>query len=129
MYLRLALDERDGVSQQGGGVFSIAYELLRGGELAREDSARLKELLVWFEKSLPLPDRARLGPRAIFWFKAGAGEAARRVWQLAELVGRHGAAVEVHKTKRPGRLVYEDDLQVGAIPFRDTFQARLKRQL
>jgi hypothetical protein len=25
------------------------------------------------------------------------------------------------RTRKPGRIVYEDDFQVAAIPFRDTF--------
>ena len=60
-------------------------------------------------------------PRAIFWFKPTATEAIRMLWGLAQLLRGHGYHVEMLTTDRPGYIVYEDDLQVAAIPFRDTF--------
>jgi hypothetical protein len=115
-------NQEDTDSRQGAGVFQVAYDLYESGNLDHDDVVTLKAALRWFEKHLPTPDRARLDSRAIFWFKAQAVEAARRVWDLAEMVKRHGVAAEVVKTSRPGYIVYEDDLQVAAIPFRDTFR-------
>jgi hypothetical protein len=122
MYLRLVTTQEDADSRQGAGVFQIAYDLYERGDLGHDEIVALKAVLLWFEKHLPTPDRAKLDARAIFWFKAQAVEAARRVWDLAEVVKRHGVEAEVVKTSRPGYIVYEDDLQVAAIPFRDTFR-------
>lgn len=123
MYLRLVTTLRDADSHQNQGVFQLAYDLYENGDLGPDEVRSLKSVLLWFERNLPTPDRSRLDTRAIFWFKADAVEAARRVWELAEVVKRHGLAAEVVKTTRPGYLVYEDDYQVAAIPFRDTFRA------
>jgi hypothetical protein len=121
MYIRLATAEKDSYSHQNAGVFQRAYDLYYSGDLDPYDEFRIDAILRWFERNLPLPDRSKLQPRAIFWFKAGAGEAARRIWDLAARVKQHGPAVEIFKTRRPGYIVYEDDHQVAAIPFRDTF--------
>lgn len=129
LYLRLALTEPDEESFQGRGVFTSAYELLNSGELSPEDSAFLKTLIVWFEQNLPLPDRSRLESRAIFWFKVGAGETADRAWELARFLKRHGPRVELLRTRRPGRIVYEDDAQIAAVPFRDTFAGPRRRDI
>ena len=40
--------------------------------------------------------------------------------RLAEVVRRCGHAVTELRTLRPGYIVYEDELQVIAEPFRDT---------
>ncbi len=124
MYIRLVTSQTDPDSHVEAGVFQFAYALAKGGSLEIYEERHLKEILVWFEKNLPLPDRSRLDERAIFWFKGGADECARRIWDLAGIVEGHGLATELVKTTRPGYVVYEDDYQVAAIPFRDTFTGR-----
>ena len=109
-------------------MFHVAYDLLADADLTSHEARSLKDALSWFEKNLPVPDRSRLQPRAIFWFKGDAKESARKVWELTELLGDQGRRVEMIRTSRPGALVYEDTYQVAAIPFRDTFQARTERR-
>jgi hypothetical protein len=123
MYVRVATTQKDFGSRQNAGVFRRAYDLFHSGNLEPYDAGRLEVTLRWFERHLPLPDRSKLHPRAIFWFKPSAGMTARRIWQLAAQVREHGSAVEIVKTRRPGYILYEDDHQVAAIPFRDTFKA------
>ena len=123
MYLRLATNQWDADSHQNRGVFQLAYDLHESGDLSPDEASRLKAALLWFERNLPLPDRSKLDARAIFWFKADAVEAARRVWDLVEVVKNHGLAAKVIKTTRPGYVIYEDDFEVAAIPFRDTIRA------
>ena len=79
-------------------------------------------VLLWFERNLSLPDRSKLHRRAIFWFKAHAAKVVRRAWDLALALNEHGPPAEIFKTRRPGYIVYEDDQQIAAIPFRDTFR-------
>ncbi len=45
----------------------------------------------------------------------------RRFWNLAGVLKELDYEVRILKTARPGYVLYEDDDQVGAIPFRDTF--------
>ena len=67
------------------------------------------------------PDRSILRPRAIFWFRWRAEPMIRRFWNLAGVLKELDYEVRILKTARPGYVLYEDDDQVGAIPFRDTF--------
>ena len=76
---------------------------------------------------LPTPDRSKLHRRAIFWFKADASALVSRVWKLAQELKKQGLAPAITKTRRPGYFLYEDDFQVAAIPFRDTFQTCKRR--
>jgi hypothetical protein len=123
MFVRVATTQTDWNSYQNEGVFQRAYDLYHSGKLEPDDASRLEDVLNWFERNLPLPDRSKIHPRAIFWFKPAAGEPARRIWQLAARVKKHEATVQLLKTRRPGYILYEDDFQVAAVPFRDTFKS------
>jgi hypothetical protein len=59
--------------------------------------------------------------RAVCWFRAEAREAISRMWRLVDLVEGEGVPVRVYRTRRPGVVVYADDLQIAAVPWRDTF--------
>ena len=89
MYVRVATTQKHASSHRNAGVFQRAYDLYYSGDLHPSDAGRLEAILRWFERNLPLPDRSKLHPRAIFWFKPGAGKTARRIWELA--AAREGA--------------------------------------
>jgi hypothetical protein len=40
------------------------------------------------------------------------------MWSLVEIIKAHGFQVELHKTREPGRVIYEDGWQVVAKPVR-----------
>jgi hypothetical protein len=95
------------------GVFTIAYDVCR--ELDAGQARPLRDELSWFERHLPVP--RRIDERSIFWFRSDAGEVATRVWQLVDLLVAHGWLIEVQRVRLfPGRVVYEDDYQIAAIP-------------
>jgi hypothetical protein len=121
MFLQLVIHQRDAGSHQHQGVFQAAYDLLERGDVSSEQAGRLKAILVWFERHVTTPDRSKLNERAIFWFKAMAEETNQHAWKLADLLKEVGIEVEIVKTTRPGYILYEDDHQVAAMPFRDTF--------
>ena len=109
-------------SHQRMGVFQVAYQLVDAGEISLEYSCRLELSLWWFERHLTIPDRSKLDRRAIFWFKTDAQECIRQVWRLTRWLRVCEVHAEVVRTVRPGYVVYQDDFQVAAIPFRDTFR-------
>jgi hypothetical protein len=121
-YLRLITTEVDEDSRCPKGVFAVAYELRNSEDLPPETRQELRELLSWFETNLhsPRDDDREIDGRAIFWFKRDASHLLKRLWEIAQLVRVHGYTVETIRTDRPGYVVYEDDLQVAAVPFRDT---------
>jgi hypothetical protein len=100
------------------GVFVPAYDLLWGDTLSKSESERLSEILNWFEMNLPLPDRSKLDPRAIFWFKPGGDRSVKQIWDLVAFLKEQSYHVELIKTRRPGRVCYADDHQVAATPYR-----------
>ena len=120
MYLRLVVMQRDADSLRKQGVFCPAYNLLWGDTLSPAESDRLGKIIDWFERHLPLPDRTKLEPMAIFWFKASAVSFIRPIWELVHILEEFGYHVETLKTSKPGYICYEDDYQVGARPFRDS---------
>lgn len=80
----------------------------------------LEEDFDWFNANLPVPTDLRRG-RAVCWFKPEAREAISRVWQIADLIESTGVPVRVYRRPRPGTIVYEDNFQVAALPWRTTF--------
>ncbi len=43
-----------------------------------------------------------------------------RIHELAELLDRYDVGSEIVTSERPGYVIYEDDAQIIAEPFRDT---------
>jgi hypothetical protein len=60
-------------------------------------------------------------PRAISWFKETASEHISHMRQLALILESHDIAVSQLTTDNPGKVEYEDEHQIAAIPFRNTF--------
>ena len=44
----------------------------------------------------------------------------KRLRRIAGLLGSVGVPVQELRTTRPGYILYEDDFQIVALPFRDT---------
>ena len=120
MYLRLVITRRDEESSRKQGVFTPAYALLDGCTLPAAEHERLADLVAWFERYLPLPDRSKLERRTIFWFRSDATWLIRKIWGIVNILRHNGFHVELLKTARPGYIRYEDAYQVAATPFRDS---------
>lgn len=119
MYIRFVTDELDPDSTRPQGVFAAAYALRDSTYTNDADKARLNSILSWFERNLPAPKKFdRRG--AIFWFKSDARACTRKLWELVLLLRSHSRHVNLLRTRRPEYIFYEDQFQVGAIPFRDT---------
>jgi len=130
VYLRLSIREKDNVSGVGMGLFTAMGILNDKHVLLEHESELYAETLRWFAKNLPVPKvlsggRHHNRPGAISWFKATATEHIHRMRQFAQILEAHGVAVAQHATSRPGRIVHEDEFQIAAIPFRDTFTSTM----
>ncbi len=94
--------------------------------LSRDDWDRLAAAREWFELHLERPARLAVSRRphakaqAISWFKNTASEHITQMRELQHILEKHGDAVEVLTTQRPGYIVYEDEFQIAAYPYRDT---------
>jgi hypothetical protein len=111
--------ERDDASGRDQGVFAAAHAMIDEGRIAEADRNELAEVVKWFDRILPggCVFGSRLPARAIFWFKASHHEIVQRAWQLVNLLKRHEMPIEMIKTDRPGRVVYEDEMQIAAVPW------------
>jgi hypothetical protein len=102
-------------SQHDRGIFVAAGELRRSGELWQDEFDRLGRALKWFNTNLIVPKG--IPPRAIFWFKPDARECHWRTYEIVRLLRLYGYTVWMLEARRLGRVVYEDDVQVAALPF------------
>ena len=129
MYFRFVVAERHPVSQEPIGLFSRAWELEESGALAPWQTKWWRDTAAWFARSLPEPERAARSRRpnapnrAVFWFKATAREHLTRMREVAALLEQHDIRTEILQTERPGYIVYEDEFQVAAEPFRSELRS------
>ena len=126
MLIRFTVRKRDADSQVEQGLIHAADDLRRQGQLTDEEQERVRELLRWFNRNLPVPGRFARSrrpsacKRAICWFRPTARECLARMQALAAVLCGHGCEVERLTTDRPGYVVYEDDYQVVAKATRHT---------
>lgn len=125
MYLRFTTQFTNPFGETETGIF-LALRFLRDDYPAtqNEDIARLKQISVWFNKHLEKPTRfSNAGNKnpaniSLSWFKDSAKEHIRRIQQLIEIFQKYGIFIERISTKNPGYIVYEDEFQISAIPYK-----------
>jgi hypothetical protein len=96
------------------GILAEARLLRERDQLTAEESARLEELYTWFNEHVPVPPfSASRWPRdVVAWFKYDAFEPVARMWDVVALLREHGLEVRLLRSANPGRVVYEDGIQV-----------------
>jgi hypothetical protein len=126
VFIRFVISRLDCDSGRRQGLFQAADELRKSGELSNQDDKRLSAIFVWFGENLKKPARLSMSSRphakqqAISWFKSSAIKHIRKMRELQRMLESHGILVEAITTQRPGYVVYEDEFQVAAHPFKDT---------
>jgi hypothetical protein len=119
-YIRFVIAEKDENSLVERGIFHAAGQALEWRQITGSDADELTELQRWFGENLAKPssigrNKLRLG---ICWFKTEAGDHIKRIWRMVDILERHGIHVRKIRTERPGYLIYEDQWQLVAEPFR-----------
>jgi hypothetical protein len=122
--LRFVLSDRDERTGRQTGLMTMAYGLLRSGDLFDAEENELRRLMQWLESNLPIPDRfarkrnvSHKQTHGISWVRSDAVEAVRCLRAIADIAWRNGHSIEILQTERPGYIVYEDEWQVVAEPF------------
>ena len=126
MYLRFVVNDVHPESERELGVFQAIHILRQCGRLSNHEVEQDDLLRRWFNQNLAKPARFttakppfhRRKSRALSWFKDDAFEHISRVRSLAAILHRHGYSVRMLKTDRVGYVVYEDEYQIVAEPFR-----------
>lgn len=116
-------------SQTAIGLVALAYELSESSTASSEVVQELQRWLSWFEENLDIPDRFnrtkskgwyRRATRGISWLRSTATEHISAMQALATVVSKCGYGVTEVREDRVGYVIYEDEAQVVAEPFRDT---------
>lgn len=119
-YIRFVIGRKDEDSGVEQGVFQAAAQAVEWGVITGSDAEELSAMRLWFSENLERPtsfgrDKLRLG---ICWFKTEANEHISRIWDMVEILERNGIYIKKIKTDKPGYVVYEDEWQLVAEPFR-----------
>jgi hypothetical protein len=124
MYVRFVTTKRHPDTGVQMGIFQTRRLMPPVAEVASWDEERLQAIKTWFNGHLEKPDRVARSRRpnghhaAISWFKASATEHIARARELAALLESYGVPTRMLTTDRRGYVVYEDEFQVAAEPFR-----------
>jgi hypothetical protein len=125
-YIRFVVLRTDENSGCGQGLFQALGDLECAGTLLPDEKQAHDEIYRWFRVHLKVPasfTRSRKPHAkevAISWFKSTAVEHIRQMRLLAQILEMHGVHVKMLRTERPGYIVYEDEFQVAAQPFKNT---------
>jgi hypothetical protein len=124
VYVRFVTFSKHPDSRQELGLLHAVYQLLDEGKLAVYEEEWGKRVLNWLEKNLATPTRFNRSNNiysspAISWLKDSAHEHLKNMHELRALLENHGIATKMITTDRPGYVLYEDQFQVTAIPFKN----------
>lgn len=119
-YVRFVIGRKDDDSHVEQGIFQAAAQAVEWQSITGSDADELNELRAWFSENLEKPtsfgrDKLRLG---ICWFKTGSTEHISRIWEMVQILERNGIYVKKVRTDKPGYVIYEDEWQLVAEPFR-----------
>jgi len=119
-YVRFVIGRKNEDSNVEQGIFQAAALALEWQNITGSDADELNELRAWFSENLEKPtsfgrDKLRLG---ICWFKTDAADLISRIWEMVRILEHNGTYVKKIRTDKPGYVIYEDEWQLVAEPFR-----------
>ena len=105
------------------GVFALANALARQGRLSADDlewwrAANTRLTAAYADPSVVSPDcyDSRINPGARAWFKLPTSTPLSMTREYLSLLDRYGVAWMEVRATTPGRITYEDAVQVVAVP-------------
>ncbi|MEU6546754.1 hypothetical protein [Streptomyces sp. NPDC046859] len=111
------------------GVFGLVNNLAREGRLSEEQDAFRRRNNRWYDAAYTDPSTVdtsvyddNVNPGAAAWFKPSATHLLARVPGYLEILSAHGVDCQVLRSAAPGRVVYEDDVQIVVVPYARTAQ-------
>ena len=128
MFIRFVCGEINESSRLAAGLFCATRHLKETAWVPKYELEAAEDITAWFDKHLAspfdyLPDVPRY-EHAICWFKSNASECLSKAWELVTILERNDILIWTVKSHRAGRVFYEDELQVFALP-----HPELRRQL
>ncbi|MFD0414718.1 hypothetical protein [Streptomyces sp. NPDC127108] len=104
------------------GVFFLVNTLAREGKLTPEQRGFWRANNDWYDAAYTTPSAAydrEANPGAVAWFKTTATHLIERVPGYLDILAAHGVPCRTVRSADPGRIVYEDDVQVVVVPHED----------
>ncbi|MET7637682.1 hypothetical protein [Streptomyces sp. NPDC005438] len=106
------------------GVFGLVNTLAREGKLTQRQERFRRTHNSWYDAAYADPSTIdprvydhRINPGAAAWFRSSAGHLLERVSGYLDILAAHGVACRRVCSTDPGRVVYEDDVQVVVVPY------------
>lgn len=132
MYIRFVIPNIDEDSGEQLGIFHALGNLRDEGLLSPDEEKEHELVREWFNRNLEKPSRFtaskpphyRKPKKAISWFKDSAQEHIAQARAMVAILENHGVHVKLLTAKRVGYVVYEDEYQIVAEPFRKELRKR-----
>lgn len=106
------------------GVFGLVNTLAREGRLTDEQESFRRTNNSWYDAAYTNPSTVdptvydhEANPGAAAWFKPTATHLLARLPGYLEILAAHGVECQEVRSAAPGRVIYEDAVQVVAVPF------------
>ncbi|MFF8607163.1 hypothetical protein ACF06X_14580 [Streptomyces sp. NPDC015346] len=106
------------------GVFGLVNNLAREGRLSDDQESFRRSNNRWYDAAYTDPSTVdptvyddAINPGAAAWFKPSAVRLLDRVPGYLKILAAHGVDCQVLRSADPGRVIYEDDVQVVVVPY------------
>lgn len=100
------------------GIFALANRLAKEGRLSPEDWGRWRSANDFYDAAYATPGASIYAAlHAQAWFKLSATHLIDRIDFYSDLLRRHDVACDAFYSADPGTILYEDDVQVVAVPY------------
>ncbi|MEU0162312.1 hypothetical protein ABZ154_26685 [Streptomyces sp. NPDC006261] len=104
------------------GVFGLINTLAREGRLTEQQEAFRRSNNSWYNAAYTDPSTVdptvydhEINPGASAWFKPSATHLLERVPGYLQVLAAHGVDCQLLRSADPGRIIYEDDVQVVVV--------------
>ncbi|MEU4978885.1 hypothetical protein [Streptomyces sp. NPDC021969] len=106
------------------GVFGLVNNLAREGRLSDEQESFRRSNNSWYDSAYADPSTIdptvyddEINPGAAAWFKPSATHLLARVAGYLGILAAHDVDCQTLTSSHPGRVVYEDEVQVVVVPY------------